>query len=92
MAHTYDYVIVGAGSAGCVLANRLSADEGNEVLLLEAGEPDESDDIHVPTMFPHLMKSEVDWDYSTVPNRVSTAARSTGPGERHSVAPRRSTR
>jgi choline dehydrogenase len=67
MANTYDYVIVGAGSAGCVLANRLSADEDTDVLLLEAGKPDEKDEIHVPTLFPGLMQSDVDWEYWTVP-------------------------
>ncbi|WP_049986121.1 GMC family oxidoreductase [Halobellus rufus] len=67
MSNTYDYVVVGAGSAGCVLANRLSADGSTDVLLLEAGKPDEKDEIHNPTLFPALMQSDVDWDYWTAP-------------------------
>jgi choline dehydrogenase len=57
-----DYVIVGAGSAGCVLAGRLSEDAAAEVLLLEAGGPDAAPEIHIPAMFPALFKSGLDWD------------------------------
>jgi choline dehydrogenase len=57
-----DYVIVGAGSAGCVLASRLSEDPDVEVLLLEAGGPDTAAEIHVPAMFPLAFKSNLDWD------------------------------
>ncbi len=64
---TYDYVIVGAGSAGCALAHRLSADPDAEVLLVEAGEPDTKEEIHIPALFPHLFKSDVDWEYYTEP-------------------------
>jgi choline dehydrogenase len=64
---TFDYVIVGAGSAGCVLANRLSADPSARVLLLEAGPPDALDLIRVPAMFSALFGSEVDWDYRLEP-------------------------
>jgi choline dehydrogenase len=64
---SYDYVIVGAGSAGCVLAARLSEDPDVKVALIEAGPPDSMDNIHVPLAFAHLFKTRVDWDYSTVP-------------------------
>ena len=57
-----DYVIVGAGSAGCVLAARLSEDPDVDVLLLEAGGPDSAPELHVPAMFPIVFKSSLDWD------------------------------
>src|SRR4051795_10379147 len=63
----YDYVIVGAGSAGCVLAARLSEDPDVKVCLLEAGPPDTAQNIHVPVQFGKLFKTQVDWDYSTAP-------------------------
>ena len=57
-----DYVVVGAGSAGCVLAGRLTEDPDVSVLLLEAGGPDTAPEIHVPAMFPIMFKSGLDWD------------------------------
>ncbi len=66
-SETVDYVIVGAGSAGCVLANRLSADGDTTVLVLEAGGPDDKREIAIPAAFSELFKTDVDWDYTTVP-------------------------
>jgi choline dehydrogenase len=63
----YDYVIVGAGSAGCVLAARLSEDPDVSVLLLEAGPPDVNQNIHVPLGYLKLARTEVDWDYDSAP-------------------------
>ncbi|MCW3010860.1 MAG: hypothetical protein JWO90_1264 [Solirubrobacterales bacterium] len=62
---SYDYVIVGAGSAGCVLANRLSEDPDTSVLLIEAGPPDTADFIHIPAAMAALFRSQNDWDYTT---------------------------
>jgi choline dehydrogenase len=62
-----DYIVVGAGSAGAALANRLSADPGTKVVLLEAGGPDTNQAIHIPAAFSQLFKSEFDWNYETVP-------------------------
>jgi choline dehydrogenase-like flavoprotein len=64
----FDYVIVGAGSAGCVLANRLSADGKNSVLLLEAGPRDSNIWIHIPLGYGKLFKTKsVNWMYQTEP-------------------------
>ena len=62
-----DYVIVGAGSAGCVLANRLSAQSGCRVVLLEAGGRDRKLEIRIPAAFGKLFKTELDWNYTTAP-------------------------
>jgi choline dehydrogenase len=63
----FDYVIVGAGSAGCVLANRLSEDPDVQVLLLEAGPPDIKENVHVPLGYLKLAATDVDWDYHSAP-------------------------
>lgn len=66
----FDYIIVGAGSAGCVLGNRLSADPAVRVLLLEAGPRDWHPFIHMPAGIAKLIgKKNVNWDYSTAPER-----------------------
>ena len=63
----YDYVIVGGGSAGCVLASRLSEHPDSRVLLLEAGPPDTADEIHIPAAVNLLFKTAYDWNYQTIP-------------------------
>ena len=66
---SFDYVIVGAGSAGCVLADRLSEDPAVSVLLLEAGPPDDADEIKIPAAFASLFKTRWDWNYETSPQK-----------------------
>lgn len=63
----HDYVIVGAGSAGCVLANRLSADPDVSVLLLEAGGSDRTLNVRAPAAFSKLFRTERDWNFNTQP-------------------------
>jgi 4-pyridoxate dehydrogenase len=68
MKKGYDYVIVGGGSAGCVLANRLSEDQGASVLLIEAGGPDRNPLIHIPLGMGKMHEYGMfDWGYHTEP-------------------------
>ncbi len=69
MADTFDYVIVGAGSAGCILANRLTADGRHSVCLLEAGPPDWHPYIHIPAGFIKTLNNpNVNWMYESEPS------------------------
>ncbi|QIS21913.1 GMC family oxidoreductase [Nocardia terpenica] len=66
---SFDYIIVGAGSAGCVLAHRLTEDPAVSVLLLEAGPADDADEIHIPAAWGTLIRTHWDWRYQTTPQK-----------------------
>lgn len=66
---TYDYIVIGAGAAGCAVANRLSEDPDVTVALLEAGPRDSSPLIHMPAGFTKLVGEKVNWQFSTVPQK-----------------------
>ena len=68
-ADRYDFVVVGAGSAGCALTNRLSADPAASVLLLEAGGADDREAIRIPRQYFSLWGTDVDWQYISTPQR-----------------------
>ena len=67
----FDYIIIGAGSAGCVLANRLSENPKNKILLIEAGGKDTNPWIHIPVGYYKTMHNpKVDWCYNTEPDET----------------------
>jgi choline dehydrogenase len=70
MADTYDFIVIGAGAAGCALANRLSENPDTKVLLLEAGTSEIPDLVRIPAAWPALWHTPIDWDYHSVPQKA----------------------
>ena len=79
MHDSYDYVIVGAGSAGAVIASRLTEDPSVSVLLLEAGGEPDADEIGIPAAFSTLFKTKWDWHYNTVEQKQLESRRAYWP-------------
>jgi choline dehydrogenase len=75
MKAEYDYIVIGAGSTGCVIAHRLTADPDTTVLLIEAGGRDTHPSISQPPAWPTLIGSEIDWKYQTEPEPFLHQAR-----------------
>ena len=67
----YDFIVIGAGSSGCVIASRLSEDPATSVLLIEAGGQDANPDIHVPANAWQVWMTPDDWGYTTVPQAAA---------------------
>lgn len=76
---TYDYIVIGSGSAGAVVAARLSEDPGRSVLLLEAGPDDDADEIRIPAAFPSLLRTKWDWNYRTTGQKQLSGRRADWP-------------
>ena len=91
MAETYDYIVIGAGSAGCVIANRLSEDKNKKILILEAGGNDKSVTVSMPAALSIPMNSErFNWGLKTEPepgldNRIMNLPRGKGLGGSSSI-------
>jgi choline dehydrogenase len=83
---TFDHVVVGAGSAGCVLAARLTEDPSVRVLLLEAGGDDRVDEITIPAAFSKQFRTKLDWGYSTEEQKHAGGGGCTGRAARRSAA------
>jgi choline dehydrogenase len=84
----FDYIVVGGGSAGCVLANRLSENPNHKVLLLEAGSRDRSLFIHMPAGVAELLKGgPYNWGLKPRLNPILIIADCTGPGVKGWEAP-----
>ena len=70
MSKTFDYIVVGAGSAGCAVASRLSEDPNISVCLLEAGGPDKGALIHAPIALAAMMPTKINnWAFETIPQK-----------------------
>ncbi len=92
MSTSYDVVVVGAGSAGCALAGRLTEDPSLRVLVLEAGGSDRALEVQIPAALYKTFRTRRDWNYATEPQPAAPTAGCSGRAGRCSAAAARTTR